>query len=352
MMKLRPLRPLHPLRQFCQLCRGRIARASLRALLPTLVTVSLSLLAPANAHAQPQEWPARPVKLVVPVPTGGGLDPFARALALKLGDNFKQPFIVENRPGASGSIGTAFVAKSTPDGYTYIFVFDTHAVNPALMPRLPFDTVKDLAPVMVIGTSPLLIASHPNRAYRSFTEVINAARMQPDSVSVGSTGNGSLGHLALLQLTRDGVKLTHVPYKGGGPLVQDLIGGQIDLGIAGVPNMLAHVRNRLIRPLAVTSEKRSPALPDVPTLSELGISGVQAYTWWGLLAPAATPAPILEKMHAAIARALELPDLKKMLNETLAMDTMASTPQAMQQFIDREMATWAKVVRDNNVKAE
>lgn len=310
------------------------------------------VLAALSLGAVAQDWPTRPVKLVVPVPTGGGLDPFARALALKLGDAFKQPFIVENRPGASGSIGTGFVAKSAPDGYTFIFVFDTHAVNPALMPRMPFDTAKDLAPVTVIGTSPLLIATHPNRPYGSFNEVIHAARMKPESVSIGSTGNGSLGHLALLQLARDGVKLTHIPYKGGGPLVQDLIGGQIDMGIASVPNMLAHVRNRLIRPLAVTSDKRSPALPEVPTLAELGISSVRAYTWWGLLAPVGTPASILERMHAGVAHALELPDLKKMLNETLAMDTLASTPLATQQFIDKEIATWAKVVRDNNIKAE
>jgi len=311
-----------------------------------------SVLTALSLGAVAQEWPTRPVKLVVPVPTGGGLDPFARALALKLGDTFKQQFIVENRPGASGSIGTGFVAKSTADGYTYGFVFDTHAVNPALMQRMPFDTQKDLAPLTVIGTSPLLIATHPNRPFGSFAEVVNAARLKPGSVSIGSTGNGSLGHLALLQLARDGVRLTHIPYKGGGPLVQDLIGGQIDLGVAGVPNMLAHVRNRLIRPLAVTSDKRSPALPEVPTLAELGINGVRAYTWWGLLAPAGTPASILERMHAAVVHALELPDLKKMLNETLAMDTLASTPLATQQFIEREIATWARVVRDNNIKAE
>ena len=306
----------------------------------------LSLLASA------QDWPARPVKLVVPVPTGGGLDPFARALAAKLGDTFRQQFVVENRPGASGSMGTAFVAKSAPDGYHFIFVFDTHAVNPALIARMPFDTVKDLAPVMVIGTSPLLIAANPAKPYRNFTDVITTAKAQPDAINIGSTGSGSLGHLALLQLARDGVRLTHVPYKGGGPLVQDLVGGQIDLGIAGVPNMLAHVRNRLIRPLAVTSEKRSPALPEVPTLGELGINGESAYTWWGLLAPAGTPAPILEKMHTGMSRALELPDIKRMLNETLAMDTVASSPEAMQQFVAREMATWAKVVRDNNIKSD
>ena len=299
-----------------------------------------------------QDWPSRPVKLVVPVPTGGGLDPFARALAVKLGESLKQQFIVENKPGASGSMGTAFVAKSPADGYTFIFVFDTHAVNPALIPRMPFDTLKDLVPVMVIGTSPLLIAANPSKPYRQFSDVVTQAKNKPDAINIGSTGSGSLGHLALLQLARDGVKLTHVPYKGGGPLVQDLVAGQIDLGIAGVPNMLAHVKNKLITPLAVTTDKRSPALPDVPTLAELGITGVSAYTWWGLLAPIGTPKPILDKFHASVVKALETPDIKKMLNENLAMDTVTSTPEAMQQFLIKEISTWAKVVKDNNVKVD
>jgi len=299
-----------------------------------------------------QDWPSRPVKLVVPVPTGGGLDPFARALAVKLGESLKQQFIVENKPGASGSMGTAFVAKSPADGYTFIFVFDTHAVNPALIPRMPFDTLKDLAPVMVIGTSPLLIAANPSKPYRQFSDVVTQAKNKPDAINIGSTGSGSLGHLALLQLARDGVKLTHVPYKGGGPLVQDLVAGQIDLGIAGVPNMLAHVKNKLITPLAVTTDKRSPALPDVPTLAELGITGISAYTWWGLLAPIGTPKPILDKFHASVVKALETPDIKKMLNENLAMDTVTSAPEAMQQFLIKEISTWAKVVKDNNVKVD
>jgi len=237
-------------------------------------------------------------------------------------------------------------------GYTFIFVFDTHAVNPALIPRMPFDTLKDLAPVMVIGTSPLLIAANPSKPYRQFSDVVTQAKNKPDAINIGSTGSGSLGHLALLQLARDGVKLTHVPYKGGGPLVQDLVAGQIDLGIAGVPNMLAHVKNKLITPLAVTTDKRSPALPDVPTLAELGITGVSAYTWWGLLAPIGTPKPILDKFHASVVKALETPDIKKMLNENLAMDTVTSTPEAMQQFLIKEISTWAKVVKDNNVKVD
>jgi tripartite-type tricarboxylate transporter receptor subunit TctC len=314
---------------------------------------TLALSALISLPAAAQEWPARPVRLVVPVPTGGALDPFARAVATKLSDGFKQQFIVDNKPGASGSIATAFVAKSAPDGYTFGFVYDTHTVNPALIPRMSFDTLKDLAPVMLVGTSPLLVATNPSRPYRSFGDLVAAAKAKPDSISIGSTGNGSLGHLALLQLARvEGIKLNHVPYKGGGPLVQDLVGGQIDLGIAGVPNMVTHVKNKLIRPLVVTTEKRSPALPDVPTLSELGINGVTAYTWWGLLAPAGTPKPILDRFHAAMVSALESADMKKLLNGTFAMETIASTPEALQEFVVKETATWARVVRENNVRPD
>lgn len=315
--------------------------------------VFLALAGLISCPVAAQEWPARTVQIVVPVPAGGGLDPFARAIAAKLSEAFRQRFIVDNKPGASGSIGTAFVAKSAPDGYTFGFVYDTHAVNPALIARLPYDTLKDLAPVMLVGRAPLLMVANPTLPLRDFTEVANAAKAKPDSISIGFPGNGSLGHLALLQLARlDGTRFNHVPYKGGGPLVQDLAGSQIDLGIAGVPNMMAAIKGKLIRPLAVTTDKRSAVLPEVPTLKELGINGITAYTWWGLVAPAGTPKAILDRIHAGLAGALESPDIKKMLGETLAMEAIGSTPEAFQQFLSNEMAVWAKVVRDNNVRAD
>lgn len=300
-----------------------------------------------------QEWPSRPVRLVVPVPPGGALDPFARTLAGRLADQLKQPFVVDNRAGGSGSIGTAAVASSPPDGHTFGFVFDTHGVNPSLIGKMPFDTLKDLAPVMVIGTSPQLIAANPSRPFAKFADVQAAARTQPGRTSIGSPGNGSLGHLMLLALRRDaGLDLNHVPYKGGGPLVQDLIGGQIDLGISGVPNLLPHVRSRRIVPLAVTSLRRSPSLPDVPTLQELGIAGAEAYTWWGLVAPAGTPPAIVERFGDTVRAILATPEMVKLLNETLAMDTVASRPDEMQRFLAGEIARWQKVVRENDVKPD
>jgi tripartite-type tricarboxylate transporter receptor subunit TctC len=328
----------------------RLLGALLPLTMTTLAALAAVLCAPPAALAQ--EWPARPVKFVVPVPTGGGLDPFVRALAYKLADSLKQKFIVENKPGASGSVGTAFVAKSAPDGYTFIFVYDTHTLNPTLIRDLPFDTVKDLAPVMLIGTAPQLLAAYPGRPYKSFADVATESKARPGSINVGSTGNGSLGHLALLQLARDGVQLTHIPYKGGGPLLQDLVGGQIDLGISGLPNMLPHVKSGLIRPLAVTATARSKALPEVPTLKEAGMPNVTAYTWWGILAPEGTPKTIIAKFHEAVAQAMNTPDIRRMFSDTLAMDVVASSPEALQQFVAKEMATWSKVVRENNIKAE
>ena len=302
--------------------------------------------------ANAQEWPARPVRLVVPVPPGGALDPFVRAMAVKLGDALKQPFIVENKPGASGSVGTASVAKSAPDGYTFAFVFDTHAVNPALIARMPFDTVRDLVPVMLVARAPMLIVTHPNKPFQTFAQVVEQSKLRPESISIGTAGNGSIGHLAVLQMAReDGVKLTNVPYKGGGPLMQDVLGGQVDLGISAVGVFLPYVRNKQVRPLAVASEQRSAAMPDVPTLSELGLN-VSANTWWAVFAPTGTPQNILDRFHAELAKALDAPDIKKMLTETFGMEIVASSPDRLQQFTTNEIARWGKVVREHNVRTE
>src|SRR6266540_5901643 len=302
---------------------------------------------------QAQAWPTKPVKFVVPFPPGGSVDPLARILGARLADSLGQQFIVENKTGAGGSIGTAFVAKSAPDGYTYVFVFDTHAVNPALIPNLPFDTANDLAPVMLVGTAPMAIVTSPAKPYRSFGDVIQAAKARPEALSVGSVGNGSLGHLAMILVQQaGGFKITHVPYKGGGPMMQDTMGGQIDLGIASVAALFANVKGGKLRALGVTGEKRSPVMPDVPTLAEQGFQGFSAYAWWGILAPAGTPKPVLDKFHAELLKALNQPDLRKQLTETLGMDLAASSPEALQKFLVGEIDRWGKVVKSNNVRAD
>ncbi len=308
---------------------------------------------PLAAVAQGAAWPTKPVKFVVPFPPGGSVDPLARLLGVRLADSLGQQFIIENKPGASGAIGTAFVAKSPPDGYTYVVVFDTHAVNPALNPDLQFDTLKDLAPVMLVGTAPMAIVTNVAKPYRNFDDVIRAAKARPEAVSIGSVGNGSLGHLAMILVQQaGGFKLTHVPYKGGGPMMQDTMGGQIELGIASVAALSANVKGGKLRALAVTGDKRTHVMPDVPTLAEQGFPGFSAFAWWGIFAPAGTPAPILGKFHGELVKALNHPDLRKQLTETLGMDLAVSTPEALQKFLVGEIGRWGKVVKDNNVRAD
>jgi len=299
-----------------------------------------------------QDWPTKPVKFVSPYPPGGSVDPLARLFAAKLSASLKQQFIVENRTGASGIIGTDYVAKSAPDGYTFVFIFDTHAVHQALNPNLPFDPVKDFAPVMIVGTAPMAIATGAMKPYRTFADVIAAAKARPDTVTLGNVGNGSLAHLTTIVLNQAaGIRLVPVPYKGGGPLSLDLMGGQVELGMASTAAQAQHVRGGKMRALVLTGDKRSHTMPDVPTLREQGID-VVAHAWWGILAPAGTPRPIIDRLLSELHQALNLPDVKKMLGETLGMDVVALSPEATQKWIVEQMARWGKVVRENNIRVE
>jgi tripartite-type tricarboxylate transporter receptor subunit TctC len=323
-----------------------MARSVIRSL---AFVLAAAIAVPALA----QDWPSKPVKFVVPFPPGGSVDPLARLLSAKLGDAMKQQLIVENKPGASGSIGTAFVAKSAPDGYTFVFVFDTHAVNPALIPGMTFDTAKDLAPVMLVGTAPMAITTHPSKPYKTFADVVAAAKAKPDAVSFGTIGNGSLGQLTMILVQQAaGIKMIHVPYKGGGPMITDAIGGQIELGVASVAAVGPHVKSGKLRAIAVTGDKRSHTMPDVPALAEQGYKGFSALAWWGIFAPTGTPKPIMDKFHAELVKALNQPDLRKTLTETLGMDLAVSSPEELQKFLLAEMARWGKVVRDNGIKPD
>ena len=314
-------------------------------------TLALRALAPLAAGAQ--TWPAKPVKFVVPYPPGGSTDPMARLIAAKLSDSLGQPFVVENRSGASGTIGTAFVAKSPADGYTFIFVFDYHAVNPLLIPDLPFDTVKDLAPVTLIGTAPMAIATGAAKPYKSFDDVVAAAKAKPNTVSIGSVGNGSLGHLTMVLVQQtSGIRLIHIPYKGGGPMTADAVGGQIDLAIGSVAVITPHVNGGKLRAVAVTGDTRSRALPDVPALAEQGLPGFSALAWWAIFAPAGVPKPIMDKFHAELVKAFNLPDVRKLLTETLGIDLVVGPPEGLQKWLADEMQRWGKVVRENNIRPD
>ena len=320
----------------------------------TLLAAACALAACAafSSAALAQAWPAKqPIKLVAVFPPGGSVDQVARILAPVLQQQLGQSVVVDNRGGASGSIGTGAVAAAPADGYTFAVVFDTHAVNPALIPTLPFDTRRDLAAVSLIGTSAMVLATHVDTPYKTFADVV-AASKGGKNVSYGSIGSGSLGHLAVTLLAKGGgMDLVHVPYRGGGPLMNDAIAGHVPLSIGSVFVTKPHIDSKRLRPLAVTTSKRSPTLPDVPTIAESGYAGFEAPAWWAVLAPAKTPPEIVQRMNAEITAALKKPEVRDKL-ALQGIDIVGSTPEAAKVFIDRQIDTWAKVVKDNGIKAD
>lgn len=318
-----------------------------------IVAAAVTALAALPAFAQKTDWPTRPVRFISPFPPGGTVDPLARLVGSRLTPVLGQQFIVDNRTGASGSIGTGIGAKATPDGYTYVFVFDMHVVNPFLIPNLPFDTLKDFAPVMLVATAPNAIVTNPAKPYRSFGDVVKTAKAKPDTVTFGSVGSGSLGHLGLTLVQQSGgFKIVHVPYKGGGPMTVDALGGNIDLAVGTVALTSPHVKAGKLRAIAVTGGKRSGALPDVPTVAEQGFPGFSVVSWWGIVTPAGIPKPVLDKFHAELVKVFNQPDVRKQLGETLGMDLAVSSPAELQKFLLAESARWGKVVRENNIRGD
>ena len=312
-----------------------------------IIVAALAALAFA-AHAQ--TWPAKPVKIIAVFPPGGSVDQVARIFAAHLTTQTGQQFIVENKGGASGSIGTQAVATAPPDGYTFGVVFDTHAVNPSLIPNLPFDTVKDLAPVMLVGTSPMAIVAHVSQPYKDFREVIAAARAGA-AINYGSIGTGSLGHLAMTQIANaQKVEFTHIPYRGGGPLMTDAIGGQVPLAIGTVFLVKPHVKGGKVRALAVTSAKPSPQMPGVAPVADQGVPGFSALAWWGVIAPAATPPAIVRRMHEELSKALKDPAVSQKLTEQ-GMEIVGGGPEDLDRFVRGEIARWAQVVKENRIRA-
>lgn len=303
------------------------------------------------AGVQAQPFPVKPVRFIVPFPPGGTVDPLARLIGAKLNAALGQQFIVDNRTGGSGIIGTDIAAKANPDGYTYVFVFDTHAVNPSLMPNLPFDTLKDLAPVMLVGRAPYGIITHPAKPYKTMTDVVKLARAKPDTVTYGTVGAGSLGHLALtLAGQAGGFKLVHVPYKGGGPMTVAVMGGQIDMGIGSTALVTPFVSDGRVRALATTGDTRAATLPNVPTLIEEGYKAVTAYAWWGIFTTARTPPAILKKFHGEVVKVLNQPEVRRHLGEQLGMELLVSSPEELQKWTAVELERWGRVIRDNNIK--
>ena len=315
----------------------------------TLIAIAATLICPA---AFAQSWPAKQsIKLVAVFPPGGSVDQVARILSQPLSTALGQTVIVENKGGASGSIGAAFVAQSPADGYTFAVVFDSHAVNPALIPNLPYDVKKDLAAISLIGTAAMTLATPVGSPYNSFGDVATALKANKP-VSYGTIGNGSLAHLAMTLLGKsNNLGWEHVPYKGGGPMMQDAIGGHVPLVIGSVFVVKPHIDSGRVRPLAVTTAKRSPDLPNVPTLAELGYGQFEAPAWWAVLAPAKTPPDILAKMNAAMNKVLQDPDTAKKL-QSQGINVIGGTPDTARVFIEKQVDIWGKVVKDYGIKAD
>jgi tripartite-type tricarboxylate transporter receptor subunit TctC len=284
-------------------------------------------------------------------PPGGSVDQVARALAQQMSVHTGQSFVVDNRGGASGSIGTAAIAKAEPDGYTIGVVFDTHAVNPSLIPNLPFETLKDLTPLMLVGTGAMALVTNVAQPYKSFKDVVAAAKARPGSVAYGTIGAGSLGHLTMTQLGNQlGVEFNHVPYRGGGPLMNDAIGNQVPLAIGSVFLVSPHVASGRLRAIAVTSLKPDPSLADAEPIAVQGVPGFEAYTWWGVIGPGNLPAPLARRIYDELAKAINTPSVREKL-VAQGIDVSGAPGAELDALVRREMARWAKVVTDNNIKA-
>ena len=316
-----------------------------------LAAVLFALAGPLAPVAEAQNWPAKPVKLISVFPPGGSVDQVARILAQQLTLQTGQSFIVENKAGASGSIGTAALAKADPDGYTLGIVFDTHAVNPSLIPNLSFDTTKDLTPIMLVGTGAMALVAHPSQPYKSFRDVVAAAKAKPGSVSYGTIGAGSLGHLAMAQLGNQlGVEFNHIPYRGGGPLMNDAIGNQVPLAIGSVFLVSPYVTSGRLRAIAVTSAKPDPKMLDAEPMAKQGAPGFEAYTWWGVFAPGKLPAALGKRIYDELAKAVKAPAVLEKLSAQ-GIEVLGAPPDQLDALVRKEIPRWAKVIKDNNIKS-
>jgi tripartite-type tricarboxylate transporter receptor subunit TctC len=316
-----------------------------------LIALTAALTAAFAFGADAQPWPAKPVKVIVVFPPGGSVDQVARALAQQMSVQTGQTFIVDNRGGASGSIGTTAIAKAEPDGYTIGVVFDTHAVNPSLIPNLPFDTLKDLTPLMLVGTGAMALVTNVAQPYKSFKDVVAAAKAKPGSVAYGTIGAGSIGHLTMTQLGNQlGIEFIHVPYRGGGPLMSDAVGNQVPLAIGSVFLVSPHVASGKLRAIAVTSIKPDPSLPGVEPIAAQGVPGFEAYTWWGVFGPGNMPAALANRIYEELAKAIKAPAVREKL-VAQGIEVSGAPGDQLDALVRKEIVRWAKVIKDNNIKS-
>ena len=309
-----------------------------------------ALVVPLTVHAQ--NWPAGNIKIVVVYPPGGSTDMIARLIQPHMQQRLGTTVIIENRAGGGGSIGTAAVAKSSPDGSTWAMVFDNHAANPFVFPNMPFDTEKDLDPVQLIGTAPYVLSTNAQKPFKTLAEVVAAAKTKPDTLSYATVGAGSVGHLAMELLWKQaGVRLVHVPYRGGGPAMNDLIAGHVDLLIASTAQSVPFIQAGSIRALAQSGKTRTSTLANVPAIAE-SYPGFEAYAWWGVFAPAGTPKAIVSRFADELAASLREPGVAKQLNETQQVTFALGGPEELRKFVSEQMRLWGPVAREHNIQAD
>lgn len=300
-----------------------------------------------------QNYPSKSIRWFAPFPPGGGTDLISRTLAQKLSEAWGQQVLVDNRPGGGGTLGLAVAAKSPADGYNVVLgQLANVGIAPALYSKLPYDPVRDLAPVTLVLSAPLILVAHPSLPANNVKELIALARAKPELITFGSPGNGTTGHLAAEMIkSATGVKMTHIPYKGASPAITDLMGGQIAIYVSTIPPALPLIKSGRLKALGVTSAKRAPALPEVPTIAESGLPGYEVTNWYGVMVPAGVPKDILGKLHTEIVRILKLPDVQKRFQGeggTVSPDT----PEQFAAFIKSEIAKWGKAVKDSGARVD
>jgi tripartite-type tricarboxylate transporter receptor subunit TctC len=300
-----------------------------------------------------QAWPTKPIRIVVPFPPGGGTDTIARETSQRVAAATGWTFVIDNKPGAGGNLGVDAVAKSPADGYTIVIGQTSNlAINPTLYAKLPYDSQKDLAPIVLLANAPLVMVTGTGTPYKTLADAVNAAKAKPGAINFASPGNGTVAHLTseLFQKAA-GVKTQHVPYKGAAQALTDVMSGTVELYMSSVPTLIGHIKNGKLRPLAVTSANRVDDLPNVPTINESGYKGFDAVTWFGLLAPAGTPKDVIAKLNAEFNKALQNPELRKKLGDEGA-DPAGGTPEQFAALIRDDIPRWGKVVKDSGAKVD
>ena len=329
----------------------RFAAAAAASFTATAIAIALTALPPSAAEAQ-TAYPEKPVRFIVPYPPGGGTDVIARIVQERFAQALAQPVIIENRGGAAGSLGTDVVAKAAPDGYTVLFTLSSHTINPAIYPKLPFDTVKDFAPVGTVASLPQILVANLQFPANNVAELTALAKAKPGTLSFASVGNGSPGHLAgELYKLRTGTQLVHVPYRGGGPAVTDVMGGQVPLLWVSIPAAAQFVKGGKLKALAVSTIKRSAAFPDVPTMQEAGVADFEVDSWYAMFVPAKTPKAVIEKLNRALNAVVALPEIKERLLAQ-GSEGVGGTPEALGKVVESELGRWVKLAKDAGIRLE